>query len=72
MNVPDLKFFVQKYLPGGRELIVGAKAEPGLGHLIMFGMGGIFVEVYKDVIFKIAPVTNVEEVKCYHQLKPLR
>jgi acetyltransferase len=56
----DLQFFVQKYMPGGRELIVGAKAEPGLGHLIMFGIGGIFVEVLKDVIFKIAPVTNVE------------
>jgi acetyltransferase len=47
-------------LPGGRELIVGAKAEAGLGHLIMFGIGGIFVEVLKDVVFKIAPVTSVE------------
>jgi len=56
----NLKFFIQKYLPGGRELIVGAKAEQGLGHLIMFGIGGIFVEVLKDVIFKIAPVTNLE------------
>ena len=56
----DMKFFIQKYLPGGRELIVGAKAENGLGHLIMFGIGGIFVEVLKDVIFKIAPVTRIE------------
>jgi len=56
----DMKFFIQKYLPGGRELIVGAKAENGLGHLIMFGIGGIFVEVLKDVIFKIAPVTRTE------------
>jgi len=56
----NLRFFVQKYMPGGRELIVGAKAETGLGHLIMFGIGGIFVELLKDVIFKIAPVTNLE------------
>jgi acetyltransferase len=56
----NLRFFIQKYLPGGRELIVGAKAEAGLGHLIMFGIGGIFVEVLKDVIFKIAPVTRTE------------
>jgi acetyltransferase len=56
----NLQYFVQKYVPGGRELIVGAKAETGLGHLIMFGVGGIFVEVLKDVNFKIAPVTNVE------------
>ncbi len=59
-NEANLGFFIQKYLPGGRELIVGAKAEQGLGHLIMFGIGGIFVEVLKDVVFKIAPVTNVE------------
>jgi acetyltransferase len=58
----DLRFLVQQYLPGGRELIVGANAEAGLGHLIMFGVGGIFVEVLKDVVFKIAPVTN-EDVR---------
>jgi acetyltransferase len=56
----DLKFFIQKFLPRGRELIIGAKAESGLGHLIMFGVGGIFVEVLKDVVFKIAPVTDGE------------
>ncbi len=55
-----LRFFVQKFLPGGRELIIGATAERGLGHLVMFGLGGIYVEVLKDVSFKIAPVTRVE------------
>ncbi len=68
-DAPDLKFLVQKYLPGGRELIVGVKAEPGLGHLIMFGLGGIFVEVLKDVIFKIAPVTNVEAAEMLSSIK---
>ncbi len=56
----ELRFLVQKFLPGGRELIVGASAERGLGHLVMFGLGGIYVEVLKDVVFKIAPVTRVE------------
>ena len=65
----DLKFLIQKYLPGGRELIVGANAEPGLGHLIMFGLGGIFVEVLKDVVFKIAPVTNVEAREMLSSIK---
>ncbi|MBI5483054.1 MAG: acetate--CoA ligase family protein [Deltaproteobacteria bacterium] len=55
-----LKFFVQKFLPGGRELIIGAAAERELGHLVMFGLGGIYVEALKDVVFKIAPVTRVE------------
>ena len=55
-----LRFLVQKFLPGGRELIVGASVSRGLGHLVMFGLGGIYVEVLKDVAFKIAPVTRVE------------
>jgi acetyltransferase len=56
----DLRFFVQKYLPGGMEVIVGAKAEEGLGHVVMFGMGGIYVEILEDVVFKLSPVTTVE------------
>ena len=52
----DLSFFVQKYLPGGLELIMGAKAEEGLGHAVMFGLGGIFVEIMKDVVFNLTPV----------------
>ncbi len=56
----DLKFFIQKYMPDGLEVILGAKAEEGLGHLIMFGMGGIYVEVFKDVVFDITPVSASE------------
>ena len=60
IDAPDLRFFVQQFVPGGREVILGAKAEPGLGHLIMFGLGGIFVEVLKDVVFNLTPVTDAE------------
>ena len=56
----ELRFLVQKFLPGGRELILGATAAGNLGHLVMFGLGGVYVEVLKDVVFKIAPVTRVE------------
>jgi len=55
-----LGFFVQKYLPGGLELIMGAKAEEGLGHAVMFGVGGVFVEIMKDVVFNLTPVTTGE------------
>lgn len=55
-----LRFFIQKFMPGGQELIVGASVERDLGHLMMFGLGGIYVEVLKDVVFKLAPVTRVE------------
>ena len=68
-DAADLKFFVQKYLPGGREVIVGAKAEEGLGHLVMFGVGGIYVEILRDVVFKIAPVTTVEAQEMLSSLK---
>ena len=64
-----LNFFVQKFLPGGRELIIGAAAERELGHLVMFGLGGIYVEVLKDVAFKIAPVTRVEAGEMLASLK---
>jgi acetyltransferase len=54
------RFFVQQFVPGGLELIMGAKAEEGLGHIIMFGLGGIFVEIMKDVSFNLTPVTDAE------------
>ncbi|MGD8663449.1 MAG: acetate--CoA ligase family protein [Desulfobacterales bacterium] len=56
----DLSFFIQQYLPGGLELIMGAKAEEDLGHALMFGLGGIFVEILKDVVFNLTPVTSGE------------
>lgn len=55
-----LHFFVQKYIPKGLELIIGAKKEGHLGHVILFGLGGIFTEILKDISFQIAPVTNIE------------
>jgi acetyltransferase len=55
-----LNYFIQKFLPGGRELIIGAKAEEGLGHVVMFGLGGIYVELLKDVVFNLTPITTTE------------
>jgi acetyltransferase len=65
----DLQFFVQRFLPGGKEIILGAKAEEGLGHLIMFGVGGIYVEILKDVTFKLAPVTSIEAREMLSSIK---
>ncbi len=65
----DIKFFVQKYIPGGIELIIGAKSENGVGHLIMFGLGGIFVEIMKDVAFTISPATDSEAEEMMNSLK---
>ncbi|WP_268543990.1 4-hydroxybutyrate--CoA ligase [Candidatus Nitrosotenuis cloacae] len=51
---------VQEMVKGGKELIIGSKQEPGFGPVIMLGMGGIYVEVLKDVTFRLAPVTDKE------------
>jgi acetate---CoA ligase (ADP-forming) len=69
IQTEDLRFLVQKYLSNGKELIVGAKSEGDLGHLIMFGMGGIHVGILKDVVFELAPVTNLEAEDMFASLK---
>jgi len=47
---------VQEMLHGGRETIVGVTREPGFGPLVMFGLGGVFVEALRDVVFRLAPI----------------
>jgi acetyltransferase len=47
---------VQKLAPSGNEVILGMNRYKGHGPLIMFGLGGVFVELFKDVIFRLAPI----------------
>ena len=56
---------------GGREIILGMKEEPGLGKLLMTGLGGIFVEVFRDVAFRFAPVTEEDAKEMISELKSL-
>ncbi|MBX5329184.1 MAG: acetate--CoA ligase family protein [Candidatus Bathyarchaeota archaeon] len=69
---------VQEMAPPSTEIIVGAIKDPQFGPSIMFGLGGIFVEVLKDVTFRVAPITEEEaremimEVKAYPLLKGYR
>jgi 4-hydroxybutyryl-CoA synthetase (ADP-forming) len=51
---------VVEMVKGGKEMIIGSKLEPGFGPVIMLGMGGIYVEILKDVTFRLAPVTERE------------
>ena len=60
---------VQEMVKGGKETIVGSKQEPGFGPVVMFGMGGIYVEVLKDVTFRIAPITNTEAEEMISTIK---
>lgn len=69
---------VQEMAPESTEVIIGAIKDPQFGQTLMFGLGGIFVEILKDVTFRIAPVTEQEakemiaEVKAYPLLQGYR
>ena len=69
---------VQQMAPQGHEVIIGLKKDAQFGHALMFGLGGIFVEVYKDVSFRIVPIDRnealgmISEIKGYPILKGIR
>ena len=69
---------VQEMAPQSTEIIVGAIKDSQFGQTLMFGLGGIFVELLKDVTFRVAPITRedaremVTEVKAYPLLKGYR
>ena len=60
---------VQEMLPEGIEVIVGATKDPNFGPVIMFGLGGIFVEVFKDISFRVAPLTRADAVEMIEEVK---
>jgi acetyl coenzyme A synthetase (ADP forming)-like protein len=79
--VPDAMIWgvqIQEMVQGGREVIMGMSRDPQFGPLVMFGLGGIYVEVLKDVAFRIAPFgeyqarTLVEEIRGYPLLAGTR
>jgi acetyltransferase len=78
---PDARIngvLVQEMLPEGIEVIIGVTRDPVFGPTIMFGLGGIFVEVLKDVSFRVVPLSRgdaldmIKEIKGYQVLKGVR
>jgi acetyltransferase len=69
---------VQEMAPSTREVILGATPDPQFGPMVMFGLGGIWVETLKDITFRVAPITlkesmgAIEEIKGYPILKGIR
>ncbi|MGQ9491008.1 MAG: acetate--CoA ligase family protein [Anaerolineae bacterium] len=69
---------VQQMVLGGQEVIIGVKRDPTFGPLIMFGLGGVYVEALRDVSFRLAPLTRadaeemIDEVKSAKLLAGLR
>ncbi|MEM1984961.1 MAG: acetate--CoA ligase family protein [Candidatus Korarchaeum sp.] len=80
-RVPDARIegiLVQEFAPPGAELIIGLIRDPQFGPTVMFGLGGIFVEVFRDVSFRVAPLseqdaeTMIKEIKAYKLLTGFR
>jgi acetate---CoA ligase (ADP-forming) len=60
---------VERYVRGGRETIIGVSQDPAFGPVIMFGMGGIYVEALKDVSFRIQPVSDIDAREMVREIR---
>jgi acetyl coenzyme A synthetase (ADP forming)-like protein len=65
----SLPVLVQKMVRGGREVILGSFQDRQFGTLLMFGLGGIFVEAMKDVAFRIHPITELDAREMIHSIR---
>jgi len=71
-------YLIQKMAPKGQEVFIGGKQDPEFGPVILFGLGGVFVEVLKDIAIRVAPVDNrtargmIEEIRGAPILKGFR
>lgn len=63
---------VQEMVRSGKETILGAKQDPIFGPLVLFGLGGIYVEVLRDVVFRLAPIEEHEASRMVHSIKALK
>jgi acetyltransferase len=61
--------YLEAMVRRGREIILGVTRDPQFGPMLMFGLGGIFVEVMKDVTFHIAPITKEEAAQMLRATK---
>jgi acetyltransferase len=56
-------------VPGGREVIIGMNRDPQFGPLMMFGLGGVYVEALRDVTFRLAPLGRREAREMVHEIR---
>lgn len=69
MQISGAKAVLIQKMVSGTELYAGVKKEGAFGHLILTGLGGIFIEVLKDVSASLVPVTESEAIRMIHSLK---
>ena len=80
-HMPDAEIWgclVQQQVRGGKEIILGMSRDPQFGPLLLFGLGGIYVEALKDVTFRVAPIDEreardmISEIRAYSLLRGVR
>lgn len=69
MSIPGARGVLLQPMISGVELFAGAKYEEGFGHIIVFGAGGIYVEVLKDIVYGLAPLSSEEALRMIQSLK---
>ena len=62
-------FLIQEHVHGGREVILGMNQDPKYGPLVMFGLGGIYVETLSNVVFRVPPLTDLEAHEMIRQIR---
>jgi succinyl-CoA synthetase beta subunit len=70
-RMPDARIrgVVVEEMLKGTELIIGSSCDPQFGRMLMFGMGGVFVEVYKDVSFRLVPITEFDAFEMIEEIR---
>ena len=75
LNAPKIRgariegFLVEEMAPAGHELVIGGLRDPQFGPLVMVGLGGIFVEILKDVSFRLCPIVRLDAEEMLAELK---
>jgi len=69
---PGAAFSLQPHISGGLELVVGVTTDPSFGRVIMFGLGGIWVEILKDVSFRLVPIEEGDALEMVEELRGKR
>ena len=62
-------YLLEEMAPAGQEMVIGGLRDPQFGPLVMVGLGGIFVEVLRDVSFRICPITRLDATEMLNELK---
>lgn len=65
----DAGVLVQEMVKGQRELVIGLTRDPQFGPCVMFGLGGIFTEILKDISFRVAPLEKRDALEMMHDIK---